>query len=110
MVEENSGKEFISFGKYNMDRDSVYVKAGSPYHSMPDLVGKRIATSGTGGAMLMQRAMFKKQVRPRPASGRRRLRRWSCRRRSAMPAALSKGDRGRHARRHRLGDPLHGLR
>jgi hypothetical protein len=58
MVAENAGKEFISFGKYNMDRDSVYVKAGTPYHSMPDLVGKRIATSGTGGAMLMQRAMF----------------------------------------------------
>jgi hypothetical protein len=60
MVAENAGKEFVNFGKYNHDRDSIYIKMSSPYKSMPDLKGKKIATSGTGGAMLMQRAMFKK--------------------------------------------------
>ena len=91
MVEENAGKEFISFGKYNMDRDSVYVKAGSPYHSMPDLVGKRIATSGTGGALLMQRAMWKKKygLDLRLGGGDFKL---IVQEEIAMPAALTKGN------------------
>ena len=61
IIAENAGKEFVSFGAYNMTRDSMFVMGDSSYKSMPDLVGKRIATSGTGSSMIMQSAMFKKQ-------------------------------------------------
>ena len=109
MVEENAGKEFISFGNYNMDRDSVYVKAGAPYHSMPDLVGKRIATSGTGGALLMQRAMWEKKygLDLRLGGGDFKL---IVQEDIRHAGRVDEGERGRHARRHRLGDPLHGVR
>ena len=91
MVEENSGKEFISFGKYNLMRDSIFVRSDSPYKSMEDLKGKRISTAGTGASMLMYAAMFKKQygVDLRLGGGDYKM---SVQEFPAMPAALSKGD------------------
>ena len=58
LLESQSGKEFVSFGRYNMNRDSLYVMSDSPYKSMEDLVGKRITTSGTGASVILEAAMW----------------------------------------------------
>lgn len=57
----NSGKEFIAFGQYNMMRNTIFVKADSPYQSIEDLKGKRIAVSGGGADAIMWRAMILKK-------------------------------------------------
>ena len=58
LLEQSSGKEFVSFGRYNCARDSVYIRSDSSYKSMEDLVGKRVATSGTGASMILEAAMW----------------------------------------------------
>ncbi len=57
----NSGKEFIAFGQYNMMRNTIFVKADSPYKTIEDLKGKRIAVSGGGADQIMWRAMILKK-------------------------------------------------
>jgi ABC-type nitrate/sulfonate/bicarbonate transport system substrate-binding protein len=91
MVAENAGKEFISFGVYNLMRDSIFVRSESPYKTMEDLKGQRISTAGTGASMLMYAAMFKKQygVDLKLGGGDYKM---SVQEFPAMPAALSKGD------------------
>ena len=88
---ENSGKEFVSFGVYNLMRDSIFVRSDSPYQTMEDLKGQRISTAGTGASMLMYAAMFKKQygVDLRLGGGDYEM---NLQEFPAMPAALSKGD------------------
>ena len=54
----NSGKEFVAFGQYNMMRNTIFVKTDSPYQSIEDLKGKRIAVSGGGADAIMWRAMI----------------------------------------------------
>jgi ABC-type nitrate/sulfonate/bicarbonate transport system substrate-binding protein len=90
-LEENSGKKFIAFGVYNLMRDSIFVRADSPYQTFADLKGKRVSTPGDGASMLMYAAMFKKQygVDLRLAKGDYKL---SLQEFTAMPAALSKGE------------------
>lgn len=57
----NGGKEFIAFGQYNMMRNTIFVKADSPYQTIEDLKGKRIAVSGGGADAIMWRAMILKK-------------------------------------------------
>jgi NMT1/THI5 like len=54
----NSGKEFVAFGQYNMMRNTIFVKTDSPYQTIEDLKGKRIAVSGGGADAIMWRAMI----------------------------------------------------
>ena len=88
---QNSGKEFVSFGVYNLMRDSIFVRSDSPYKTMEDLKGQRISTAGTGASMLMYAAMFKKQygVDLRLGGGDYKV---NIQEFEAMPAALAKGD------------------
>jgi len=90
-VAENAGREFVSFGVYNLMRDSIFVRSDSPYKTMEDLKGKRISTAGTGASMLMYAAMFKKQygVDLKLGGGDYKV---NVQEFPAMPAALSKGD------------------
>lgn len=90
-VAENAGRDFVSFGVYNLMRDSIFVRSDSPYKTMEDLKGKRISTAGTGASMLMYAAMFKKQygVDLRLGGGDYKV---NVQEFPAMPAALSKGD------------------
>jgi ABC-type nitrate/sulfonate/bicarbonate transport system substrate-binding protein len=90
-VAENAGRDFVSFGVYNLMRDSVFVRSDSPYQTMEDLKGKRISTAGTGASMLMYAAMFKKEygVDLRLGGGDYKV---NVQEFPAMPAALSKGD------------------
>jgi NMT1/THI5 like len=60
-IELNSGRKFIAFGQYNMMRNTIFVKADSPYHTIEDLKGKRIAVSGGGADAIMWRAMILKK-------------------------------------------------
>ena len=91
MLSEASGKEFISFGAYNMARDSIFVKADSPYQTFEDLKGKRITTSGNGACTLMYPAMFKSQygVMLKMGGGDYKV---NVQEFVAMPASLDKGD------------------
>ena len=89
-VAENAGREFVSFGVYNLMRDSIFVRSDSPYKTMEDLKGQRISTAGTGASMLMYAAMFKKVygVDLRLGGGDYKV---NVQEFTAMPAALSKG-------------------
>ena len=91
MISEQSGKEFVSFGQYNMDRDTVFVRSDSPYQNMADLKGQRISTAGTGASLLLEAAMFKKMegVDLRLGGGDYKL---TVQEFIAMPATLEKGD------------------
>jgi hypothetical protein len=60
-IVQNSGKEFIAFGQYNMMRNTIFVKADSPYQTIEDLKGKKIAVSGGGADAIMWRAMILKK-------------------------------------------------
>ena len=60
-IAQNSGKEFIAFGQYNMMRNTIFVKADSPYQTIEDLKGKKIAVSGGGADAIMWRAMILKK-------------------------------------------------
>jgi len=61
LLSENSGKKLVSFGVYNLMRDSIFVRADSPYKTIEDLVGKTISSNGTGASTLMYSSMWKKQ-------------------------------------------------
>jgi ABC-type nitrate/sulfonate/bicarbonate transport system substrate-binding protein len=90
-VAQNAGREFVSFGVYNLMRDSIFVRSDSPYKTMEDLKGQRVSTAGTGASMLMYAAMFKKQygVDLKLGGGDYKV---NVQEFTAMPAALSKGD------------------
>jgi hypothetical protein len=60
-IELNSGRKFIAFGQYNMMRNTIFVKADSPYQTIEDLKGKKIAVSGGGADAIMWRAMILKK-------------------------------------------------
>ena len=91
LLSEQSGKEFVSFGAYNMGRDGVFVRADSPYKSIVDLKGKRITTNGNGASTMMYPAMWKSQYGVMFKLGGTDFK-ISTQEFVAMPATLEKGD------------------
>jgi ABC-type nitrate/sulfonate/bicarbonate transport system substrate-binding protein len=58
IVAKNTGADFTIFGKYNATRNTFFVRADSPYHSIQDLKGKKIGVIGPGSSTLAWGAMF----------------------------------------------------
>ena len=58
---ENTGKDLTAFGKNNLMRNTIFVKADSPYKTIEDLKGKKIAVSGGGAAVVCGRAIILKK-------------------------------------------------
>ncbi len=90
-IELNSGKEFVAFGQYNMMRNTIFVKADSPYKTIEDLKGKRIAVSGGGADAIMWRAMILKKYNLDLKLGGGDFK-CNVQEFDAMPTSLDKGD------------------
>lgn len=53
LLEQETGIKTVSFGKYATSKQTLMVRADSPYQTIEDLVGKTIASGGaTGGTLL----------------------------------------------------------
>ena len=61
VLEEETGTDTITFGKYNRAKEPVLVPADSDYQTLEDLQGKRVAVFSAVGSTLMWGALIKSQ-------------------------------------------------
>lgn len=53
LLERETGVETVTFGKYNMNRLPVLVRADSPYQTLADLVGQTVAVGSVSSSTLI---------------------------------------------------------